>query len=62
MSYIKHYKNLSIQYAPNGVAIVTASKRDGFGRYCVNINNGILTIFLHENMLCAASSFIFKVL
>lgn len=60
MSYIKHYKKANIEYMPNGVVNVTVSQRDGFGKYCVSVNNGMLTVYHREDMVCMATNFILK--
>ena len=45
---------------PNGVVNVTVSQRDGFGKYCVSVNNGVLTVYHREDMVCMATNFILK--
>lgn len=60
MNYKRHYKKAKIEYMPNGMVSVEVSQRDGFGKYGISINNGVLIVYRNEDLICMSTSFIVK--
>lgn len=57
----KHYKNVVVTFASNGVMEVTASKKDMFGEYSISIKYGVCYVNHNGELVAASSNFSFKI-